>query len=138
MARTRSVKPTSPQQFAQMSRAAIESRGKRAAKQSRRKGGARDTAPPAGATNLKDAKAQAVALGRAQAAWSLEQRGTKLAQRAKVPLTPPRAARSRRVSAADPVATKAAAARAALAPGRAAVCWSPKATRGSTIRSTTC
>lgn len=115
MARSRSVKPTSSQQFAQMSRAAIEPRGKRAAKQSRRKGGARDTPPPAGATNLKDATALAVTLGRAQAAWSLEQRAKKLAQRAKVPLTPPRAARARRTSTADAVATKAAATRRALA-----------------------
>jgi hypothetical protein len=71
------------QQFAAMSRRALGSAGRRAAKPSRRRAGARAAAPPSAPT-LKQATTQALELGRKQAAWVIAQRTRQLAARAGV------------------------------------------------------
>src|SRR5690242_16634076 len=68
------------QAFAQMSRDALRPAGKRAAKSLRKRG---EPAAPQGTKSIEQATSQALRLGRTQAAWIVEQRKDKLAQRAR-------------------------------------------------------
>jgi len=106
--------------FAAMSREALRPAGKRAAKSLRK----RDKRPaaPKGTTSVEQATSQALRLGRKQAAWIVEQRKGKLAQRARAVVSagkgPARKKSARRikktVAAAKAPALQAAASRGVL------------------------
>src|SRR5437660_471939 len=102
-----------------MSREALRPAGKRAAKSLRK----RDKRPaaPKGTTSVEQATSQALRLGRKQAAWIVEQRKGKLAQRARAVIAASTrrakkkpARRIKTVAAAKAPALKAAASRGVL------------------------